>query len=983
MIFRMRASAPWRQFFGIALAFACGLLATSNAHAQANLPLQRVQGNAADIAITPDGTVHVIDTDGKPWVQRLGRGANWSPLQGNFRAVRAGLDGSVWAIARDDVAFHLNGTAWRELPFGKVRDLAAFPALTPDGTVLVLTQQGSLEIRTTAGQVLYKMEDEAFRAAGFERILVDEHGLPWAWRTGGLMWRFDGTRWVELAQFAATGLTSVSAGLDGTLMAVARGGQAFRWNAAARQWVSEPLAGPVQLVAIGPSGKPWFVTQDNTLLASEVFANQGSLAPVKPAALFTRLLSWRRVRGEAGWLSVGADGSVVTIDPENSVWRWKGGNTWTPLPGKFRRVSVAGNGVVWGVDLQNRLQRNANGQWNEAGIEAAEVAAGPREQVWVIGPGGNLARYDAQIRQWVAIPGGPAKSIAVGKDGEAWIIDTSGVVQLLNPATPFPGIVAASLGIGPEGTVYATTPERQLYWLDPRERQWKPATGVASAVAVGPAGTPWIIGERNELQVSSAFIAEFDAIVAARAAQVAPPPPVFSIPPPAASSLPTNNRPLTYTAMTGAYADVGISPEGAVFAAGTDGGLYCFSNPDRRFVLASTGSARRVAVAGGGVPWVINALGQVAFFGATGWVIVPNIRADDIAVGQDGNIYATQQNVVYRYTPATQDFREVTTYTSGVPLRARRIAFAQNALWGVNTSNQLIKCDGTQCQPQSIGATDVASGPDGSVVVLDANGAVQRYNSRTRGFAPANGTGTAIAVGPQGLPWVVTATGTINSSGLFATSSKSINQSACAQRFASAVIPITQQATAQLTANNDDLTIRPGASTSIIANDRLNGNALTTSSITITFSTASSLLTHSNGLLSLGNNAVPGTVLTGTYTICALPSGVPCSRASVRVTVGTTITAGNDSFTLSLGQQGSQGDLATNDFLSGRAASTNPNNFTYTLTPANPDFQLNGTNLALANPQLQPNTYSVPYRVCEAANTANCATATATVRVVP
>ena len=850
-----------------------------SAFAQSATPLQAVRGTALDLAITPEGIVVVLDPDGTPWIQRLGNGNNWNRLPGTFRAVRAGQDASLWAIGTDDQPYRLIGAAWRGMPLGAVRDLA----VTPDGVVYTLSQSGALQVWAGGNNVLTH--------AGFEtaeRILADEHGLPWLWTARGYLARFDGTRWAQFDQFTASGLSSVAVGADGTMLLIDGRGQLQRWDAASGDWALEQVQLPMRSVAIGPNGKPWFVAATGQLLASEIFALQGAVARPRPPALFTKLLTWKRVRGAAQWLSVGADGTVVTIDPENRAWRWKGGDTWTPLPGTFRRAAVAGNGAVWGITLQNRLMRNATGQWIDMGIDAAEVGAGPNEEVWVIDAAGALGRYDTTTRQWVGVPGGPVKAITVGRNGEAWVADAAGAVRNVTRAAEFPGIAAVSIGAGPDGTVYATTAERELYWLDARERKWKPASGVALAVAVGPSGSPWIIGAESALFASGSFISEYNAVAEARAAAAATPQQVLSLAPPPASVLPTNVRPLAYTQVTGSYADVGVGADGSIFAAGTDGGLYCFSNPERRFLLGSRGSARRVAVSPAGVPWIINANGEVAFFENNNWIIIPGFKADDIGFGADRFVYATQANIVHRYDAATRSFREVTTYNSGVPLRARRVTFTQGALWGVTAENTLLKCTATQCQQQSIGARDLGAGPDGTLMVLDTQGNVQRYNPRSGGFTPAGGTGAvaanSISVGPQGLPWLVSTTGDVRSSGLFSVS-RNANLATCAQRFANTTIPATPQSTAQLTANDDSFRLPAGGSASLIGNDQLNGGRPATSSVTVTFSSSSANLTHTNGSITVASGTAAGSTLTGSYVICVLPGAAPCAAARVSVVV--------------------------------------------------------------------------------------------------
>lgn len=878
--------------------------------------LQIVRGLAADLAISVDGVVYTLDGDGVPWVQRLGSGGIWSKLPGQFRALRTGLDGSVRAISADDQVYLLAGSWWRNLGAsagtGVVRDVA----VSPDGSVYTLQSDGTLVAVTPAGQSLGRLD--ATESGGYERLIVDEHGLPWLWRGNGAALRFDGLKWVAIDRFSAVGIRRIAAGLDGTLLLVDGGGDVYRWNSVSADWTAEPMPGPVFGVAVGPGGKPWYLSNSGQLWASEIFSANAAPVLRKPPALFTRLLKWNRVNGQAQALSVGADATVLTIDASKNVWKWKGRDGWTPLPGKFKRVAAGTSGAAWGIDDDDRVRRYAGGQWFDTSLLGREIAVGPKGEVWAIALDGQLTQFDTAAKQWrLAVGAGvQSKFIAVGKDGEPWVIASDGAVlrRIGDRWIAYPGISAASVAIGPEGTVYATTAAMELFWLDLRAREWKPAVGVAQSVAVGPAGTPWIMGERSQLFVSSSFLAQTEAAQPGSKIPVASPPAIISIAPPAASVLPSLAKPLIYTTIPGNYVDVGIGADGSVFAAGADGALYCFDNTSRKFQFAASGSIRKVVATGGGVPWVVNAAGQVAFFDRGEWTTVADFKAADIAIGSDGATYAAhaENGAVYRYSAAATSFQLVTAYNTGVPLRAKKVAFSSNILWVVTPSNQLLKCSGSECQLQSVAATDVASGPEASVLVTDAIGGVQRWNLRGGGFLGVKGNGIALSVGPQGLPWLVTTGGQILSSGLFALGSKSINTENCAQKFQGRPAPVITTTAIQIVANADAFALSPGGSASLLDNDRIGGAIATPATVVATLTSPNPLLTLVDGRIGVSPNVARGTTISANYSICAVIDPSRCATGSVTITVVSTIVAAADAATLNPG--GTLNLLANDNF---------------------------------------------------------------------
>jgi hypothetical protein len=824
----------------------------------------------------------------------------------------------------DGALYRRVGSVWR----GYAQDIRDVTA-TPDGTVLALTTAGILQTLGRDPQVI----ELAPAFADPRRVVADQHGLPWLTYADGRLARFDGVAWKEVAP-PPGGVASLSIDAEGNVMAVSRAGLAYQRNPQTAQW-SEQFPGTAFLaIAVGPGGKPWFIGADRKVFASQVFSQTG-VPQTRPASAFTRMLSWRKVPGRSMDLSIAEDGTVLRVATDGSLWRWNRKDNWITMPGRFARVAALRGGGAWALDPQGRVYRLQGNTWLDMRTPALGIASGPGGVIWIVQPDGRLARWDVGTSQWEPVreASPAAAAVAVGRDREPWIIDQDGGVKSLQKGAwqEYPGIAAVSLSVGPEGTVYATTAEAQLLWLDARERQWKPAAGKARKVAVGPKGAPWMIGEGEETYVSSLFTSDSETRDAtprpgtstssspgSGTAFVTPGQglSVFATPgaggsafvTPAQSgvtviaSLPPapKRTPLTYTQLNGAFQDIGINPAGTIYAAGMDGGLYCFSNPDKKFVFATSGQARRVAVNPAGIPWVVSASGELARFEGGAWKPVPNHRSQDVSVGSAGVVISVgADSLVYRYNAAQNLFEQITSFTAGAQLQATRAARddASGVLWAVTPSRQLLRCERTSCEVQLVGAQDVGLAPDNTVYILDLNGIVQRYNAATKKFENPGGqplgvAGVSLAAGPQGVPWFVASGGRINYAGLFALNSSVINPQNCAAPFlqqAQAPVPPPVAAGATISAVADTATLAPGGTLNLLANDRLNGAAATAAQVSVNFAAQNpALLSQADGVLKVSTAATPGSTLTGNYTICTLTGSSAtstCASAAVTITV--------------------------------------------------------------------------------------------------
>ena len=175
-----------------------------------------------------------------------------------------------------------------------------------------------------------------------------------------------------------------------------------------------------------------------------------------------------------------------------------------------------------------------------------------------------------------------------------------------------------------------------------------------------------------------------------------------------------------------------------------------------------------------------------------------------------------------------------------------------------------------------------------------------------------------------------------------------------------------------------------GTTSSVLANDTLNGNANpSTSSVTLTWTNVpTGIQTNTDGTITAPAGTPAGTY-TLTYRICEQLNGTNCSAATVTLVVGqASLSVVSETFTISNGANGgTTSSVLENDRyngtinLVGNASVT----LTWTNVPAGVQTHTDGTITIPAG--TRSGTYEVGYQLCENLNGSNCSVATATIVV--
>jgi hypothetical protein len=221
----------------------------------------------------------------------------------------------------------------------------------------------------------------------------------------------------------------------------------------------------------------------------------------------------------------------------------------------------------------------------------------------------------------------------------------------------------------------------------------------------------------------------------------------------------------SWEAVVGSATDIAVGADGSVWSTGTTAAGPSMQAWNGRSWDEKGPGGVRVAVDSAGVPWIVDAAGAIQRWNGGGFDRLLD-RANDVAIGGAGS-----PPYVIGSLPIAGGFGVFYWQDPGwvqIPGGALRIAVDPSGQpWVVNDAGQILSFDFATVAWHLLPgvATDIAVGGEGSVWVVGtqaAPGGHLTYRWDGLKWEPFAGQGAvAIAVGPDGNPWVVTDAGAI------------------------------------------------------------------------------------------------------------------------------------------------------------------------------------------------------------------------------
>lgn len=162
-------------------------------------------------------------------------------------------------------------------------------------------------------------------------------------------------------------------------------------------------------------------------------------------------------------------------------WRWDG------VPGSALDVAVGGNGNAWSLDASHpdahgngpvQLWDQTVSNWNAHGGAGVRIAADGGHAVWLVNAAGDSfcspeGDDSWQLGQRAVVAGVEGLlDVAAGTDGSVWALATATV----------PGGHQLMRCVPGSGT-----------------HSWRPVSGGATAISVGPDGLPWVVNDQGSV----------------------------------------------------------------------------------------------------------------------------------------------------------------------------------------------------------------------------------------------------------------------------------------------------------------------------------------------------------------------------------------------------------------------------------------------------------------------------------------------------
>lgn len=202
-----------------------------------------------------------------------------------------------------------------------------------------------------------------------------------------------------------------------------------------------------------------------------VFNQDASFCTAPPAdgsvSIPTGNGQWTQIGWAAARVSVGADGTLVTLNADaRTAWRYVSDNNWTQLPGAFTDIAVISATSMYGIGPDTNVYRYDGQSWTQVGTNAKSIAAA--DGTVIVANGNNdiwLKFADDNTNTWRQLPG-KALRVAVMNRNSLWYVGTDNRVYRGDQGGNWVAVGndAAEIAASPDGSVVVTNAASKLLW---------------------------------------------------------------------------------------------------------------------------------------------------------------------------------------------------------------------------------------------------------------------------------------------------------------------------------------------------------------------------------------------------------------------------------------------------------------------------------------------------------------------------------------
>jgi streptogramin lyase len=771
--------------FFFSLSLASVVVAESNPSKPSTFEWTKVRGIAQDISVGADGETFVVGTDGVVWRWRR-EGSGWSRRSGIIQRIAVDPKGSHWGINEDGQTYRMSGLWWRQLD-----DLAQDLAIGSDGTVIKSNQDDTL-----ARWDKFSGRWRPITGTG-KRIAVGPKGNPWVVKADGTLAHYDGREWQTLPGQA----NDIAVGPDGSAYIIDASGIS-RWDDKNNLWQVIPDTEGGIAISVGMGNHPWYVTSAGAIYASSLFSiedkeieesssdtfteavtedgkseenlalRRSASAVADPAAITSdEPIVFKKVKGTAIDLAIGAEGSVFALQSDSVLSRWSNERSrFQNFPGTLIRIVVGPDGNPLGINTDRDIFRHDGKDWKSLKQKAEDIAVGADGTVIISDEQERLFRMNNSGTRFERISGKGDK-LAVAPDGAPWVIRKDDSIFRCNtdPCTRLRR-KGRDIAIGPDGSIFMVSTENKLFIFDRDEDKWQRILVSQSpiAVAVGPQGRPWFTDTKNNVYASTFF--ERDESNDQAVARLTKKPTVVStsLLPTTKSSAFTFTKRINFQEITiGAAAtdNIGIGIDGSVLIVADSGTKILRYNEKSKVMedILTTTDVLSITSDIEGRVWMIT-FNEVLFqkkkdgSSFTSYSLPPTLlfQPPRIAIGGDGSVFAVWlTGELFKFNPSKKKFEK---FISGT---YRDVAVTVDGRpWVIDESTLLVKeFDGTKfVKPGGITkiARAISIGAGGTVYIIDGTAPpfkLNKWNATNKSFDKVDETASHVAVEPDGRPW--------------------------------------------------------------------------------------------------------------------------------------------------------------------------------------------------------------------------------------